>query len=100
MDCLECLCRKGCYDKESWIFTGGVSYSQYFVLDSTEQKNMGLQAELERIESLGIIPCVTAWCCQCKKVKALSRMDHADYRTALEDLLKRHRVVDTILNAK
>lgn len=100
MDCLECLCRKGVYDKESWIFTGGVSYSQFFVLDSTEQHMLGMQRELERVEALGIIPCVTAWCCHCKRVKALCRPDFPHYRAALEDLLMRQRVVETILNAK
>lgn len=108
MDCMECLCRKGYYDKVGWMFMNEHSYSQHFLLTgipmnpsvSCEEHSNHLQGEVKNIESKGIIPCVTAWCCECNEIKALCHSNHVNYGAAMEDVIKRYMMVDTILEAK
>eukprot|EP00960_Hanusia_phi_P024967 734541-Hanusia_phi.AAC.1 len=59
-----------------------------------------LEKDVEFIESKGILPCVTAWCNHCKKIKSLSHPNHVHYGAALEDILKRYNIVRSILSTQ
>lgn len=103
MKCLQCLCNGGVYSRETEL---NLSYSNFMVCSlNNEDCRSGwkdvscLEKRVETIVSNGIIPCVSAWCDNCRLITPLSHANHPTYADALEDLISRHHAVDMILSA-